>query len=84
MRDLLLRGCAGLGRGARFYRKDGEIRADDFTIMAVDALIRFLHRRWMIALGIELGRNFKDIPGAKNDAVAAAFATVGDDVHNSS
>jgi ABC-type proline/glycine betaine transport system permease subunit len=62
---------------------DREIRTDDLAIVAVDAVVRALRLGRVIALGVESDRKDKDILGAILDAIAAAFAAVLDDVHDS-
>jgi len=68
--------------GRRFDRIDGEVRADDLTVMAIDTVLRIFDFRWMVSFDVILRRKIKDIPGAKRDAVAAAFAAFRNDVHD--
>ena len=50
--------------------------------MAVDAIIRFLNGRWLVALGVELGGKFENIPGAVFDTIPAALAPIFQDIYN--
>jgi hypothetical protein len=66
-----------------FHGVDGKFRADDFAVMAVDAIIRFHGFRGMVALFVETAGKGQDAPGTEFDAVAAPLATVIDDTNRS-
>jgi hypothetical protein len=50
--------------------------------MAVHAIIRFLNGRRVVALGVELGGKFEDIPGAVFNTIPASLAAIFDDIYN--
>jgi hypothetical protein len=60
-------------------RKYGKLRAKKLTIVAVQAIVFFDHRR-MISFCIKGFGKFKDFTGTVGDTVAAAFASVCDNV----
>jgi hypothetical protein len=66
-----------------FRREDGEIRAYDFAVVAIDAGFRLLHHGRAIALDIVPRGELEHIPGAVGDAVTAPFASLIHNVHNS-
>ena len=65
-----------------FDRIDGEVRADDLTVVAIDTVVRFLDFRRVVSFDVVLRRKIKDVPRAKGDAVATAFAPFSNDVHD--
>ena len=67
-----------------FYRIDGKFRADDFAIVAIDAVIRLKGFRRVVPFLVETGGKGQNAPGAEFDTVAAPFAAVIDDKNISS
>ena len=65
----------------RFHGEYGKLRTDDLTIMAVHALASFLHKRGVIAFFVEIIRQFKNVPGAELDAIAASFTAIIEDMN---
>jgi hypothetical protein len=70
--------------GHSFDGINGEIRTNDFTIVTVDAVVRLFHLRGMIPLDIVLRGELEDFARAEGDAIAAALAPLGNNVHDSS
>ena len=50
--------------------------------MAVDAIIRFLNSGGVVALGVELGGKFENVPRAVFDTIPASLAAIFDDIYN--
>lgn len=70
--------------GRRFHGEDGEIRTDDFAVMTIDAIVRFLYGRRVITLGVEAVRQFQHISRAIGNTVATPFAAFLNNVHDPS
>ena len=75
----------GLRRGGSFrrlYGVNGKLRADDLTVVTVDAFIRLENARRVVTLFIEFRRELKDPFRAELDAVSATLASVLEDVND--
>jgi len=50
--------------------------------MAIDAIIRFLNGGGVVALGVEPGGKFENVPGAVFNTIPASLAPIFDDIDN--
>jgi hypothetical protein len=69
-------------KGLRLNGIDGELRTDDFTVMAVHAILRSGQNRGVISFFIEPCGKGENFFGAVFDAVTASFAAFFKDMDN--
>jgi len=50
--------------------------------MAIDAIIRFLNGGGVVALGVEPGGKFENVPRAVFNTISASLAAIFDDIDN--
>jgi hypothetical protein len=63
-------------------RIDGELRTDDFTIVAIDAAVGVQNLGGMISLIVIARGEGQDIAGAKFNAITTALASLFEDVND--
>jgi len=63
-----------------FNGKNGELRANDLTIVAIYTVIRLLDHGWVVAFLIEGRGKLKNLPWTELNTVAASFASILQDV----
>jgi hypothetical protein len=71
-----------VGRSGIGNRIDGELRTDDFTIMAIDTSIRVQDLGRVVSLFVELLGENQDIAGTKFDTITASLASLNEDVND--
>jgi hypothetical protein len=71
-----------VGQGRSFHRINSEVRTNDFAVVAVDAIVRFLDGRRVISLTVEAVGKLQNIPGAISNTIAAPLATLLDNVND--
>jgi hypothetical protein len=76
--------CLVLDVQRRLNGIDRHIRADNFTIMTVDAGSRLFHHGWTVTFDIVPIGELEDVPWTKGDAVAAALTPFFHDVYGAS
>jgi len=67
-----------------FHRVNGEFRTDDFAVMAIHAVIRFLDSGGVIALLVESVRKLKNLSRTKLNTIPTSFAAIFEDMDHTS